>query len=258
MKLSIRTVGQGPDLVLIHGWAMHGGIFAPLSERLSTRFRLHVVDLPGHGHSHDYESGSLTPERVARSIAQATPAAIWMGWSLGGLIALRGALDFPDQVSALVEIAASPRFVRADDWPDAVPATIFREFGAGLVSAFRPAIERFLALETLGSANAQEELRELKAHVFERGDPSEQALLDGLAILDQADYRKEIASLKMPSLWIAGRRDRLIPPAAMRWAAQHSGRGEFLEISAGHAPFLSHADQVAEAITAFAQAVIPA
>ncbi len=258
MKLSIRNVGQGPDLVLIHGWAMHSGIFAPLSERLSKHFRLHLVDLPGHGDSHDYEAGSLTPARVAQSIAQATPSAIWIGWSLGGLIALRGALDFPDQVRGLIEIAASPRFVRADDWPDAVPATIFREFGAGLVNSFRQAIERFLALETLGSANAQEELRDLKAHVFERGEPSKQALLDGLAILDQADYRKEIASLKMPSLWIAGRRDRLIPPGAMRWAAQHSGHGEFLEISAGHAPFLSHADQVAEAITGFAQAVIQA
>ena len=237
---------------------MHGGIFAPLSERLSKRFRLHLVDLPGHGHSHDYEAGSLTPERVAQSIAEATPAAIWMGWSLGGLIALRGALDFPDHVRGLVEIAASPRFVRADDWPDAVPATIFREFGAGLVSAFRPAIERFLALETLGSANAQEELRDLKAHVFERGEPSEQALLDGLAILDQADYREEVATLNMPNLWIAGRRDRLIPPAAMRWAAARSGRGAFLEISAGHAPFLSHADQVADAITEFAERVISA
>ncbi len=258
MKLSIRVLGHGPDLVLIHGWAMHSGIFAPLSERLAQRFRLHLVDLPGHGDNHGYEPGSFTPERVARSIAQATPAAIWVGWSLGGLVALRGALDFPDQVRGLVEIAASPRFVRADDWRDAVPATIFREFGAGLVGAFRPAIERFLALETLGSANAQEELRELKAHVFERGEPSEQALLDGLAILDQIDYREEIASLKMPNLWVAGRRDRLIPPAAMRWAAEHSIRGEFLEISAGHAPFLSHADQVAAAISAFSERLVPA
>ena len=31
MKISLRRLGQGPDLVLIHGWAMHGGIFAPLS-----------------------------------------------------------------------------------------------------------------------------------------------------------------------------------------------------------------------------------
>ncbi len=258
MKISIRTFGQGPDLVLIHGWAMHGGIFAPLSERLSRHFRLHLVDLPGHGDSDEYEPGSLDPSRVASAIAEATPAATWIGWSLGGLVALRGALDYPEHVHGLVEIAASPRFVRADDWPHAVPASIFREFGAGLVAAFRPAIERFLALETLGSANAQEELRELKVQVFERGEPSEQALLDGLAILDRIDYRAELAAFTVPNLWIAGRRDRLIPSAAMQWAAQQSAHGSFLEISAGHAPFLSHADQVGQAIIAFADTAIAA
>lgn len=258
MKLAIRTLGHGPDLVLIHGWAMHGGIFAPLSERLAQRFRLHVVDLPGHGDSSDYEGGSLEPERVARSIVEATPEAIWLGWSLGGLIALRAALDHPARVRGLVEIASNPRFVRADDWSHAVPAMIFREFAAGLIADFRPAIERFLALETLGSANAQEELRELKAHVFERGDPSEQALLDGLAILDHADYRDDLQRLSMPSLWIAGQRDRLVPAAAMQWAAERSPRGRFIGISAGHAPFLSHADTVAAALVDWAAAAEPA
>ena len=103
-----------------------------------------------------------------------------------------------------------------------------------------------------------EELRELKAHVFERGDPSEQALLDGLAILDHADYRDELQRLSMPSLWIAGRRDRLVPTAAMQWAAERSPRGRFVEIAAGHAPFLSHADTVAEAIVAFAETAVAA
>ncbi|HET9032698.1 MAG TPA: pimeloyl-ACP methyl ester esterase BioH [Dokdonella sp.] len=258
MNVSITCRGQGPDLVLVHGWAMHSGIFAPLSERLARHFRLHLVDLPGHGHNHDYVPGSLDPGAVAEAIARATPPAIWIGWSLGGLVALRGALDHARQVRGLVEIAASPRFVRDVNWPHAVPATIFREFGAGLVAAFRPAIERFLALETLGSANAQEELRELKARVFERGDPSEQALLDGLDILDRADYRAELATFSTPSLWIAGRRDRLVPAAAMQWAAEQTGRGKYLEISAGHAPFLSHANEVAEAISEFANVAVAA
>lgn len=244
--------------MLLHGWAMHSGIFAPLSERLAGRFRLHLVDLPGHGDSRDYTSGDLDPARLARVIAAATPPALWLGWSLGGLIALRAALDRPGQVSALVQIASSPRFVRADDWPHAVPATIFRDFGSNLVAAFRPAIERFLALETLGSAHAHDELRELKAHVFERGEPSEQALHEGLDLLDQCDFRAQLSALSMPSLWIAGRRDRIVPPGALRWAAAQSARGDYLELSAGHAPFLSHADEVAEAIAALATATEPA
>ena len=38
---------------LIHGWAMHGGIFAPLVDALAAHWRLHLVDLPGHGRSRD-------------------------------------------------------------------------------------------------------------------------------------------------------------------------------------------------------------
>lgn len=252
MNLAIRRSGQGPDLVLIHGWAMHGGIFATLVARLEPHFRLHVVDLPGHGDSHDFSAGALDPARVAQAIAADTPPAIWLGWSLGGLVALRAALDHPAQVRGLIEIAASPCFVRQPDWPHGVPGTIFREFGDALVTAFRPAIERFLALETLGSEHSQAELRELREHVYERGEPQAEALHEGLAILDRCDARAEIATLDCPNLWIAGRRDRLVPPAAMHWSSQQSPLGHYLELAAGHAPFLGHADAVSEAIATLA------
>jgi pimeloyl-[acyl-carrier protein] methyl ester esterase len=56
----------------------------------------------------------------------------------------------------------------------------------------------------------------------------------------------------MPSLWLAGRRDRLVSPPAMQRAAAACG-GRFVEVAhAGHAPFLTHADEVADAIDALA------
>ena len=53
MSLHVDIIGSGPPLVLLHGWAMHGGIFAPLVETLRKQRTLYVVDLPGHGHSRD-------------------------------------------------------------------------------------------------------------------------------------------------------------------------------------------------------------
>ncbi len=70
--MHIDVTGQGPDLVLIHGWALQGGVFAPLVQRLADRFTLHCVDLPGHGHSRE----DTTPLRlpfVVNAIAAATP-----------------------------------------------------------------------------------------------------------------------------------------------------------------------------------------
>ena len=252
--MHIDSFGSGPDLVLIHGWAMHGGIFAPLTPLLAERFRVHVVDLPGHGYASESDE-SIDPARCAAGIAAQVPLAVWAGWSFGGLVSLQAALESPQQVRGIVEMATSPKFVAGPDWTYGVAAEIFIEFGAGLLADYRQTIERFLALETLGSAHGQDELRSLKAHVFERGDPALAVLEQGLAALRSTDLRAHLSGLSLPNLWIAGRRDRLVPSAATRWAAQHSPRGEFVEIASGHAPFLSHAAEVASRVAAFADRI---
>jgi pimeloyl-[acyl-carrier protein] methyl ester esterase len=248
--MHIDVQGSGPDLVLIHGWAMHGGIFSPLTDLLAAHFRVHVVDLLGHGFSREETHFDLA--ECARRVAEAAPRALWLGWSLGGLVALRVALDRPVNVRGLVMIASSPRFVSAPDWPHGVAASVFAEFATELHLNYRHAVERFLALETMGSAHAQTELRDLRKRVFERGEPNACALSDGLRILDSADLRADLAQLAMPSLWIAGRRDRLVSPGAMAWSAAQAPHGGYLEFNSGHAPFISHAAEIAVAIGAFA------
>ena len=73
MTLFHEVHGQGPALVLLHGWAMHSGIFAPLVDRLAPHFTLHCVDLPGHGRS----AGAglpLTLENAAAQVSAVVPA----------------------------------------------------------------------------------------------------------------------------------------------------------------------------------------
>ena len=252
--MHVDAQGDGPDLVLVHGWAMHGGIFAPLTRELRRGFCLHVVDLPGHGHSRD-DSGTLDPAACASRLIERLPRATWLGWSLGGLVGLRAALDHPGQVRGIVEMASSPRFVAAADWAHGMPLEVFAQFDAGLRTDYRATIERFLALEAFGSDDAKAELRELRAHVFERGEPVVTALEQGMQILETTDLRACLRGLAMPNLWIAGRRDRLVSAAAMRWAAQQNPYGRFLEFSSGHAPFIGHAAEVAAAIGAFVEAL---
>src|SRR5262249_54967637 len=137
--MHIAHSGQGPDLVLIHGWAMHGGIFAPLTELLQRRFTLHVADLPGHGFSHDETIDPDLP-RVADELAAQVPRAVWIGWSLGGLVALSAALRHREQVRGVVAMASSPRFLAADDWPG-VALESFEQFEAGLRDDYRAVVE---------------------------------------------------------------------------------------------------------------------
>ena len=53
MGLHVASKGSGPDLVLLHGWGMNGGVWDETACALAPYFRVHCVDLPGHGASSD-------------------------------------------------------------------------------------------------------------------------------------------------------------------------------------------------------------
>lgn len=253
MNLSIETLGTGPALVMLHGWAMHSGLFAPLSSLLAESFTLHLIDLPGHGHSRDSEL-PLQLEAIVDAIAGRVPRALWLGWSLGGLVALHAARSRPAAVRGLVMLCANPRFVKSDDWPQGMPAAVFEGFARDLASDYRGTLDRFLMLEAQGSDHMREELRLLRDQVFARGEPPKQSLCEGLGILQETDLRANLPGLSVPSLWIAGRRDRLVSPASMRAAADAAPNARFVEIAhGGHAPFLTHAPDVLRAIADFEQ-----
>jgi pimeloyl-[acyl-carrier protein] methyl ester esterase len=252
--LHVEVIGRGPPLVLLHGWAMHGGVFAPLVERLRAHHTLHVVDLPGHGYSRD-STVPLTLDACADAIAARVPAAPWCGWSLGGLFALFAAARDPAQVTGLAMLCASPCFVRADDWPHAVSGEILEDFADGLRGDYRGTLERFIALEALGSDHATEEVRAMRDGLLSRGMPTADALVDALELLRNTDLRAVLPRLRVPGLWLAGRRDRLVDPRAMRAAAGRSPRASMHVIEhAGHAPFLTRADAVADRLQDFLRA----
>ena len=250
-QLHVDITGHGPPLVLLHGWAMHGGIFAPLAQALREHCTLYVVDLPGHGHSRDC-GVPLQLDACVQAVLDVVPTAPWCGWSLGGLLALHAAATQPARVPALTMVCATPKFIVSENWPHGMAREVFTGFETGLRSDWRATIDRFIALEAFGSDHVREELKLLRDAVLARGEPSPRVLAEGLQVLEQSDLRVEVPTLAVPSLWIAGRRDRLVNPAAMQASATAAPSANFLQIEhAGHAPFLTHADEVAGALLEF-------
>jgi pimeloyl-[acyl-carrier protein] methyl ester esterase len=180
------------------------------------------------------------------------------GWSLGGLVAAALAARHPARVRGLVMLAASPRFVAAPDWPAGMDPRVFEAFGEELERDYRGTLDRFLMLEAQGSAQLREELRFLRDAVYARGEPAPRALREGLSLLHDGDLRSLLPGLAMPSLWLAGRRDRLVSPAAMQAAAALAPASRFrLFERAGHAPFLTEPEAVAGALIEFSRACPP-
>lgn len=251
MSLYIDNRGSGPDLVMLHGWGLHGGLFGPVIGPLAERFRLHLVDLPGHGRS-PMLKGEYTLRHVADVIAGEVPAgAVWLGWSLGGRIALAAA-SVGAAISKLILTGANPCFTQRPDWPHAMPEAELEQFAASLRDNYRSTLQRFLALQSRGSERAREELRSLRDSLFAHGEPDPLALAGGLELLRSADLRPALARITQATLVLHGERDTLAPLAAAEYTAAQlpNGRLELIE-GAGHAPFISHPDAFIDAVLKF-------
>jgi pimeloyl-[acyl-carrier protein] methyl ester esterase len=252
MTLHVEVRGEGPDLVLLHGWALHGGMWGPWLDELALHARVHLVDLPGHGHSPWIPEVAGLAD-LARAAGHIVPqGAVLVGWSLGGMIALELARQQPRRMSALVLLATTPKFVAGDGWPTGMDAEVLDQFAQGLAEDHRGTVQNFLALQARGDERAFETLRLLRRNLDAHGPPDPRALAAGLEILRTADLRGVLPGIALPALVIAGQRDRLTPPAAARALASMLPNAAFVEIAhGGHAPFLSHGRQVLDEVRGF-------
>lgn len=241
------------NIGLIHGWAMHGGLWGPLVPQLETLAEVQLLELPGHGHEPMIEGEYSLASLAHHAAGQLQPGSIVIGWSLGAMVAMQLALQFPQQVRALILISSTPRFVnldQVDSWSHGIRHEVLQGFAHELEQGVERALGRFLALQ-LGNDSSAEQLRELRQLVKSRPVPTVEVMRIGLQLLATADLRSRVAELKLPVLLIQGARDRLMPVSAANWLAQQLPGADLTIIDkAGHAPFLSHTQEVVAGITA--------
>ena len=257
MSLYVETIGQGQPLVMLHGWGSNSAIFHSLIKNLSKTFTLHLVDLPGAGLSRPIEPCHLYS--LAEKVADMLPAhADVLGWSLGGQVAMRIALDRPDMIRRLVLVGATPCFVNKDDWQLGVAPKVFDDFALNVNQDYQKTMLQNITLQCMGAKDARKTIKILHHKFLERPAANTQAIRHGLQILLETDLREEVQHLRKPTLLIHGDRDNLAPVQAAHWMMQNLPAG-FLRVMAGsaHAPFLSHQEQFIEALVQFLEPVNP-
>jgi len=174
------------------------------------------------------------------------------GWSLGGQLALRWAMRYPQQVQRLVLVSATPCFVRQADWPCAMAAATLAAFSEALQQHYLQTLRRFLSLQLRGSEQERELLAALRGNLLSRGEPDLSALQAGLAILRDCDLRATLPDIRQPTLVIAGVRDTLTPLPAAQFLAASMPNARLAAIEgAAHAPFLSHPETFVKLLADF-------
>ncbi|WP_375752175.1 pimeloyl-ACP methyl ester esterase BioH [Vibrio sp. HN007] len=243
-----QVLGSGEDVVLVHGWGMNGAVWTQTAEVLSQNFRVHIVDLPGYGHSADLHAIDL--EDIATQVLKDAPEkAIWIGWSLGGLVATQVALNHPERVSKLITVASSPKFAADKPWKGIQPK-VLSAFTQQLVEDFQVTIERFMALQAMGSPTARQDVKALKKAVLSRPSPNPDSLLVGLGLLADVDFRTQLKNLTMPFYRLYGRLDGLVPVKVAEDLQEYTENSEYFTFnSSSHAPFMTELDEFCTKIT---------
>jgi 2-succinyl-6-hydroxy-2,4-cyclohexadiene-1-carboxylate synthase len=232
-------------VVLAHGFTQTLAAWGPVGERLAGRCQVVRVDLPGHGGSGGVRVGF---GEAAGLVGEAGGAGVYVGYSLGGRLCLRLALDRPDLVRGLVLVGASPGIAdpgaRAGrrDADEALAAGIERDG----VAAF---LDRWLAGPLFAS------LPEAAAGREERLANSPGGLASALRRLGtgaQEPLWERLAGLGPPALLVAGALDAKFAAIAREMAAAIGPRARVALVGgAGHAVHLERPDAMAALVEAF-------
>ena len=251
-------VGAGPALVLLHGFTGSTATWAPFLPAFAREFDTVAIDLPGHGATD--APGDPARYRMERTVADLAAIlerlgigrAAWLGYSLGGRVALGVAALAPSRVVALVLEGASPGIadpaeraarVRADE---ALAARIERD-----------GIERFVdewaGLPLFASqARLPAEIR--TAHRRQRLANSPLGLANSLRGIGQGaqpPLHDRLGEITAPALLLAGAEDAKFRRLAAEMAAAMPAAEVLVIEGAGHAAHLEQPRAFEEAVLAF-------
>jgi len=225
-QIAMESFGNGSPLVLFHGWGFDSSIWTPLLPDLLVLPAPHqiiLVDLPGFG-----QSPMLPWDEFKSQLLQSLPEKFAIaGWSLGGLFATRLAIEVPQRITNLINIASSPYFIREETWPGidmAVLEAFYQRFQ----------VDPQQTLQQFVQAQVQK-----KCHY--QGKYHAHGLEDGLLALKQWDFRTTLQQCTIPVAYIFGRFDIIVPYQLMtRMQATYPKFRYTLLPQAAHMPFLSH------------------
>lgn len=258
----VTEAGNGPPLILLHGWSAHGGFFEPQMELARLGRRIIAPDLPGHGRDRRPRSrlsiadlaDALEDFLVTRDLHDVA----LVGWSMGATVAFDYlARHGAERIAALVVVDMSARIVNDEHWKLGLASGLDArgaEIAAEAMAQDWPRYARRIApnLFAPGFAPDHELLAFAHGSIADNDGDTLASLWRSLA---RADHRPTLAAIATPCLVIAGEQSRLYRPAVTQWLASRIPGSRHVVIpAAGHTPQMEQPAAFNAAIAAFLNA----
>ena len=259
---NVERAGEGPALVLLHGFTGSAATWAPFVPAFAREFETVAIDLPGHGATD--ASGDLARYSMERTVEDLVAIldrlgierAAWLGYSMGGRVALGTAVMAPSRVAALVLEGASPgiadpgeRAARARD--DEALAEFVEHEG---VAAF---VERWEALPLFASQRRlPQEIRAAQRRQRLANDPRGLAnSLRGMGQGAQPPLHDRLGEVGVPVILLAGAEDAKFRRLAQEMAVAMPMAQVAVIPDAGHAAHLEQPAAFERAVLRFLQSL---
>ncbi|WP_051145051.1 pimeloyl-ACP methyl ester esterase BioH [Thiomicrorhabdus sp. Kp2] len=243
-----------PNLTLIHGWGAESRVWEQWAkEKFAPFYTVTLIDLPGFGESPALANSDTIEDDWINALLEVLPEKTHLlGWSLGGLLAQQIALRSPERVQSLICLATTPRFTQNDGWQRSVSPKIIGDFIQAISLEVSAVLKKFWRLQLQGSENSRTLMKELVQHMSSRNMPKIKPLNQGLILLKDMDNREQLKTLTMPTLWLLGERDPLIPQDIRLNLVELQPMAQVQIIPGGsHIPFFSQPNETADFILQF-------